>query len=536
VASGLSATFLIGVLLFFCSRKARKRHLKATQRDTFEIGGHMADPILAILPPVNRSPSPYSGGAHFQTFPVAPLVRGPLVVINKSPTHSSSTQETVVEGADTPGTDQADSPTGRISQRAASQLLPEKPDYSIYPEPLRVERSLKGKMNDGAVFEGNSQLLDTPFYNSLRQVAQPMDISERNFRRLPQDNPNLRLPAAPRPGMYGLGRARNLTDHHQNFSLQVPSMPGPQRNRERRPDLQAVDNSWRRPNWYPPVNRNQTYVANMETAVDRQFPPNGMRNSWRSSQRLNGRPSASNRRSSNRFSGYSDTSFESLEYEEEEEEEDDDDGYGNWSLGTAKQLSPVKEYSTPPDGRTVNGVQQLGAIRSSPIRYPRMPRSASVSRDAEVIPRPKAALRYERDGDANRQGRSRVPVPPTATFSDPYYGQVPMVLKESPSPSRDPSPASSLLARRVGDIVADKMEAEFQYSKTAAHNKRGPPKWKVIEERSDPRPGLYDSQRAVALAPRTPPNQAPGTGTPDSQQAHNLTPSRRGEDLYLSVD
>lgn len=490
----------------------------------------MAEPILAASPPVNRPPSGGYGGAHFQNFPVAPLVRGPLVVVNQSPAHSSSTKEAGIGTALTPETNQTDSPASRASQRTVSQLLPEKPDYGLYPEPLHVDRFPEETVNDGAVFDGDSQQRHGAFSDSLQQVAQPTNFSERNVRRVPQGNPNMGLPTDPRAVMYGPERVRNLTRDQQNFAFQRPPMPEPPPLREQHPALRTADHFIGQSNWYPPVNRNPNYSVNGDMSVNRQFAANSARNSGRNSQRFVGPRSSFNRRSSSRISGNSDTSFESVGYED-----DDDDGYGDWSLGTGKQLSPVKEYSTPYDSQKANGGQQPGAMGPSPIRYPRMPRSASISRDAEVIPRPRAAAMYEGDNAADRQGRSRGPAPIDAT-SGQFYGQVPMFLKESPSSSRDHSPAGSLLAKRRGDGVADKMETEFRTTNIAAQNDQRRAKWKVIQEGVDNETAPDRLQRPGTGAPKTPPNQSSESGNPGPQLGHNITPSRRGGDLYLSVD
>jgi hypothetical protein len=156
-------------------------------------------------------------------------------------------------------------------------------------------------------------------------------------------------------------------------------------------------------------------------------------------------------------------------------------------------------------------------LRRSPVKYPTMPRSAAVAPVAEALPAPRAAHVYERSQ-------------PSSSRSSPVKGlfNIPLIIDAS-SRSRSSSPGG-LLAKRRGEKMAERMESQFRVGVQntqglPTQQTRGRTRWRVVQNES---PG------PVSVAGSNTPG-TPQDGTKPSRK-HNITPTRRGEDLYLSVD
>lgn len=229
---------------------------------------------------------------------------------------------------------------------------------------------------------------------------------------------------------------------------------------------------------------------------------------------------------SRRDSRASETSFESTDPDEPTPPEEDD-----------KQLSPVAETEHSPIAR---------------VRYPKIPRSSN-----QAIPR-SPPVKLMTSPDLPKDDRSTLPShrrqqsrTPDAPASSPVTPQRQMTDASTLS-------GSTLAAKRRGDSAAHDLEKRLvidtSHSRAASHAK-SPPR-KQSEPRTSPLHGYGRSAR-------TPPNgqnsRPPSTAmlspdsttslrkqvvrTPKAQEVvlksplwePKLTPSRRGEDLYLEV-
>lgn len=515
VASGVSAVFLIGVLLFFCGRKLRRRKLNAENKEEFEIGGDMREPPnFTTIRPMLPLPTPGDNSRRedsrprFQNFPLQPLNRsGPLVVITKPQNSPPGLSKEAIGIALSPETDYDGSPQSQSSQRTLSQLLPDKPSYGLYPEPLRVSRQGPRPASDATIFEDDVE-------RPARDLFRPPFEAEYYHSAAGHERGDAQPPypgtlSNPRALMYAAERVRNPNPNAVPAShAEEPMSTGA------RPDLPPIHQRY-------DANLGRTGLAYPGSSYDHDTPSQGSHrpnsgNNRRSLGRNFSRLTLCRRSNSrnSRTSEASDTSFETIEVE-------DDIG-----PSLPKQLSPIKETT----------VDKFQAPGRSPVKYPKLPRSASVSQDAEVIPAPRAARLY--DSKTNRVA------PETAadnTRGRPAFQgltNIPLFLTDSSSSrSRSSSPSSGLLAKRRGERVADKMEAQFR-SGTQARNEQGRPKWSVVNAAAL---GSDGKPTTNANLPRTPPGGVPpGSGKRhDGEQApreHNITPSRRGGDLFLNVD
>ncbi|KAI7302240.1 hypothetical protein KC315_g16214 [Hortaea werneckii] len=229
---------------------------------------------------------------------------------------------------------------------------------------------------------------------------------------------------------------------------------------------------------------------------------------------------------SRRDSRASETSFESTDPDEPTPPEEDD-----------KQLSPVAETEHSPIAR---------------VRYPKIPRSSN-----QAIPRSPpvklmtspSLLKDDRSTlpSHRRQQSSRT----DAQTSSPMTPQRQMTDASTLS-------GSTLAAKRRGDSAAHDLEKRLiidtSHSRAGSHAK-SPPR-KDIETRTSP---LHGYGRSARTPPNSHPPRAPSTAmlSPDSASSFRrqvvrtpkaqevvlksplwepkLTPSRRGEDLYLEV-
>lgn len=510
VSTGISALFLAGVFFYFCVRKIRRG-----KSETFEIGGSMAEPPdFAPSTPRNPPPNPGQNAGEntvkptFHNFPLEPVTRGgPLITVTKQAAGPAPTGE-AIGIAITPETERGGSPESQSSQRTLSQLLPDKPDYALYPEPLRLSRQGVRPTSGGTAFEedsGRRRSIFGPLLEVARNQPTRADkLTGQQFPRKGNGRPYPGLPSDPRALIYAAERTQNQKPHPGGQMVQLP------------------------------VQQNKSSDANGgrhhgPSRGDTDWPLNdrNRRSFGRGLSRLGGRRSSLNRRSNSRNSECSDTSFESIDTE-------DDDGTPDWNLPPAKPLSPVRENSAPLDATQVTGLSLLYPTGNSPVKYPKMPRSASVSRDAEVIPVPRAAKLHERMNPPMRGGNEATAAASRGRPSEQGINQIPIFLSET-SRSRSSSPASSLLAKRRGDAIAEKMETEFrngsQRDLTANYEGRRP-KWRVVKEVVNTDEGRHQKRGVNTDMSRTPPNR----GQPESPREHNITPSRRGADLFPSVD
>ncbi|KAL4942245.1 hypothetical protein BDV06DRAFT_222341 [Aspergillus oleicola] len=214
VASGIAGFFIIGVIIFFCCRKIRR---KAQDREFFEIGGHMSEPpdfnFPPRRPPMGPRPSP---GSHPTDSESARLVTPadtvyhdpgynaahfPAVIVTEPEEDRDQGGHMSATNADRAGHQSSswDYETASIaSSRTVSDLLPDKPTYELYPRPLRWSLHKKSRPASGATFiedKTGSKPLPSPTLPQFTFTP----TSERGQGRLPMTG----LPANPRAMKYG---------------------------------------------------------------------------------------------------------------------------------------------------------------------------------------------------------------------------------------------------------------------------------------------------------------------------------------------
>ncbi|KAJ5887906.1 hypothetical protein N7495_007947 [Penicillium taxi] len=146
VTSGVASSFLIGVAVFYCCKKWKKKKQSDTEKNDFEIGGTMSEPP-GFSAPSSRHGSPRPGpgpgsGLGLSTLEENNLSRTFHLPSQYSQTHAaflSSKNPHTSRGEDRIGfaiTSESDgeaSPHTASSQRTLSRLLP----TGLYPKPLK---------------------------------------------------------------------------------------------------------------------------------------------------------------------------------------------------------------------------------------------------------------------------------------------------------------------------------------------------------------------------------------------------------------
>jgi hypothetical protein len=195
----------------------------------------------------------------------------------------------------------------------------------------------------------------------------------------------------------------------------------------------------------------------------------------------------------------------------------------DWTMTERSKLSvpsQVPRQSQQPQQRRLSPVsERIPLPTKSPLRYPAIPRSAA----AAIVPATAQGMRKSHVAEVYYDGPQSLPSmppPPPPSNHNNFSNPMSMVHELGPgqrSRSASPSPSvnSSLLAKRRGESVADKMESQFRSG-------------------VQPKPTI---SRKVVLARN---GQATTTSedvqSSPSAKKHNITPTRRGDDLYLRVD
>ncbi|KAE8548220.1 hypothetical protein EYB25_010014 [Talaromyces marneffei] len=552
IASGISVIFLVAVAILFCGRKLRRRRLQEKAApQSFEIGGAMSEPpdftaatfVPQPWPPTQPSQFPggtmeneYDGGAHFQQFPSQPLSReqqGPLVIMTRLDA-ANANNVYANKAAMSPETDYNGSPQSQTSQRTLSRLLPERTSLQgigigIVPEPLRVIRQppttntvrvvggpSPRPTSEATVFDEDEQQLNSndifgPPLNRTRRMSQQRIVAEgRSSMRA------VGLPAGPRAMLPplrtgqeqqnpydGNGSAGYYSYQWDKEAVPIPNAP---RRRTGMSPAQQYNNSG---NWNntASLQRNFSRLGNAPRSLTTPTKSNAYRRPY--SRHPNGFDVAP-----------ADPSYETLTAEDD------------WTTTERSKLSipyqvrrqsKQQQQQQPPRLSPVS--ERIPLPTKSPLRYPAIPRSAA----AAIVPATAQGMRKSHVAEVYYEGRhsaSSMPPPPPPNNNNNNNNNFPnpmdMVYELGPgqrSRSASPSPSvnSSLLAKRRGEGVADKMEAQFRSG-------------------VQPKPTI---SRKVVVAMNGEPNNTAASGevqSPPSAKKHNITPTRRGEDLYLRVD
>jgi hypothetical protein len=188
-------------------------------------------------------------------------------------------------------------------------------------------------------------------------------------------------------------------------------------------------------------------------------------------------------------------------------------------------LSPVVE--SPVRHRGTFG-EPVSPIKG--LRYPRVPRPAAIARQAERAPKPRAALQINTTGPQ--------PQPPQIAMTRDQLVLEERSFLQSQSTSQStsqasPEPTPSFLAKRRGDRAAGEMlQGGLKLSLDSA-NRAAPisKNWKVLHSEEQP----LQSPRKPKLVLDT-----RGTNVENERVSKRnsvgLTPTRRGGDLFLTVD
>ncbi|KAI9374299.1 hypothetical protein BJX61DRAFT_319476 [Aspergillus egyptiacus] len=211
VVSGVAGFFLIGVIIFFCCRKIKEK--RAQDREFFEIGGHMSEPLDFNLPPKHRprGPRPSPGSLNFDSDTVRlvpsvePGYQHPAVIVTEPEAecgHSRLPMEDAEGvGFHTPSNLDFDA-ASTVSSRTVSDLLPEKPTYELYPRPLRWSQHRKRSSSGATLFEEENYTGSKNLPSPSLQAFDFTGESSRGYSRPRMPG----LPANPRAMLYTFGR------------------------------------------------------------------------------------------------------------------------------------------------------------------------------------------------------------------------------------------------------------------------------------------------------------------------------------------
>ncbi|PYH82790.1 hypothetical protein BO82DRAFT_56781 [Aspergillus uvarum CBS 121591] len=214
VASGLAGFFLIGVLVLFWYRKNKRRDAEARDRNFFEIGGVMAEPPDFAFPPRRPTgPRPMPAGGVDRDSetsrlitPFEPRLHNPTFVA-EIPRHRYDEGSMRLHSPHNIGfaissNSDAEASLAHSTPRTLSSLLPEKPTYGLYPEPLRWSRQ-KRPGSVGTLFEEDvtkpRSFLASPRLNQGSSTWSRKLQPDRPHKRAPMAG----LPAHPRAMLHG---------------------------------------------------------------------------------------------------------------------------------------------------------------------------------------------------------------------------------------------------------------------------------------------------------------------------------------------
>jgi hypothetical protein len=249
------------------------------------------------------------------------------------------------------------------------------------------------------------------------------------------------------------------------------------------------------------------------------------------------RYNSSGQRLNSRISIASDTSFESLDAD------DDDDLQLDWGHNPLRRLSPIREIVAPADGVD----RRLPYV--SPFNYPKVPQPASNMSEIQINSTSQLAKSYipppARQWNSSPAVQSiptssAVPIHSRSQSQPQWVEDVYIVTKSDPvSRTRSASPGSGLLAKRRGDSIADRIENDFKLGREknlTSRYERGRSRWTIVKQGVDKDRKADLKPPVISDAPKTPPNPTKDQTRRSWQREHNITPTRRGDELFLSVD
>ncbi|ERF74681.1 hypothetical protein EPUS_00811 [Endocarpon pusillum Z07020] len=412
---------------------------------------------------------------------------------------------------------QAGSPTSISSQRTTSQLLPEFPHYSLWPAPLKKSQQNAATFEQRRQPERPTVTFPSTFVERKKANKPPRIVSSRTGNGLPTD---------PRAQMYRLGQAKSVNDKipltpvydNGNVSMASGAILPPRQNNFLQPGHPSQ--AQRK---YDPYLQDQKVAPNpIPAQTIKLLPPSP--------------PGAHSEASSSRRApplrrGSSASDATNIEDDEDTTPEQETD-----KQLRPTPLSPVLEsprhYSLSPIERLTSPLNDLA--------YPSPPRPAAISKQAEKQPRPRVVEFADPLGRTSSPSRT-----PTEAASRRDH----LILDErsllstasssasSPLRKRDESP-STLLAKRKGDRAADQMLQHGLRLSSSAANALPRSRYQVNnqnETRARKGSDTENDNGMNTVLKTPPPKGGQGLKSPPFWTP-KLTPTRRGEDLFLRVE
>lgn len=490
VVSGLSGFFLVGVAIFFCYRKMKSKRKENKDRDYFEIGGVMSEPLgFGDTPPrrptLRPKPPPKPANQDTETsrlmspFERRPRPPNPAVVVTEAGDgdHGNEGRRNMEGlgqiGHAPPDFDVKDSPQKFSTfPRTPSDLSPDKPEYGLYPEPLRWDRKYSRPASETTTFEE-----DVPRPRSFPSNGYP------NFSGLIGPRPYIPrrlipgLPANPRAMLQGFGPRDPSSPKRSQDNLMKPVFLNPEP--KPRFSFDASDGEQSSHHTRPQSFHPGDYVDDYWQGSDNSQPQVGQPSSRFYGQAINHKQPEEN----------PNAGFETIDIHRGPE-------YHRTSRhsGFIRPLTPVREVRTPTRNLSNSNIpDRIGYSNGSPPeRTPRLPVTPDPAR--EIVSRPRIVRQHDikrveiRRGKPHQQQQQQSKEPMNMPYSPEDYWPD----SSRCSASLDGSCTSATPA------TSSRLSGGFGY-----------PVEKTIT--------------------RKPANR-------ESPLEHNLTPSRRGGDLILRVD
>ncbi|KAL4897208.1 hypothetical protein BDV59DRAFT_86282 [Aspergillus ambiguus] len=426
VASGVSGFFILGVIIFFCCRKIRRKHPPPKDRNSFfEIGGLMSEPSNFSLPRTRPSPRPDPPSHAVEiSRPMLPFQRtaqNPTVTVTR-PDHDYDDNHRGFGHLNGGGfafssTSDLDSPT-QSSPRTISDLLPDKP--GLYPEPLRWSQHKSPRPNSGETLFEEDATRPRSILGVSNQPNVSGSLDRYQYGQQPDRPAMVGLPVNPRAMMYGFrgpGNGNPITQGPDYRKKPVFANASEKLLHPRQADIYGnVPCPWSRGDFDSQRDYVGDYWAN-----------NG--------GEASSKPTSSSSRSAARRSfhapvanpggvDYVEDNFETININDHQEPRRTSRHSGNF-----RPLTPVREVQTP-----VNAPQRQRPDYfddNASVQYPRMPLSGTVSPSREIVSRPRIVRQDDIKRVHIRRGKSQ---PKASTL--PYSPEDYWVGRDRGSPSK----------------------------------------------------------------------------------------------------
>ncbi|KAF7593629.1 hypothetical protein BBP40_011147 [Aspergillus hancockii] len=390
VSSGIAGFFILGVIIFFCGRKMKRKYQQPKDQNFFEIGGVMSEPPEFSLPPRRPTPGPnpsFRAGygdaetsrlmSPFQSSPRNPavIVTGPDDEYNYSSTRIHSPDKV---GFAISSSSDLEPSVSQSSPRTVSDLLPDKPVYALCPEPLRWSRQKYARPSSGETLFEEDVTRPRSFIGGTNQHPKYSNLptaynGNRQYRRAPR----VGLPDNPRAMFHGF---------HARGNIIAPNGPGRRQkpvyasSGEVQTSCQADIYNNVRPLPQPYDAHRNCYIGDYWCGCD----IGNAKEPARPSSRNKVRHSYHDTDARSNLLDSSGDDFETVDINEGLESHLTPRHSGNFS-----PLTPVREIRTPKH----ESQRRDYFDENAPVRYPRIPFSRAVSPAQEIVSRPRIVRR-----------------------------------------------------------------------------------------------------------------------------------------------